>query len=152
MTTTIALLYYEFSVLFPQGFDVDDFQNRSYTFFGPGSEYDNPLITDYVAKQGMYLILDPLYTGNCFIYPRIDLGETGWPQLFFFFIISALTNIYPINTPWRNFSLKDFIKNYEAKIDPTGNSKLNRYPRWVSSISYQVEYKTLNKLFCTTFV
>lgn len=67
-----------------RSFDVDDFQNRSYTFFGPGSEYDNPLITDYVAKQ-------------------------------------ALTNIYPINTPWRNFSLKDFIKNYEAKIDPTGS-------------------------------
>ncbi|KAI7809917.1 selenoprotein J [Triplophysa rosa] len=66
------------------GLSVDDLQQRTYRFFGPGSEYDTPLNDPYRDKGA----------------PR--------PQL-------------PIEGPWRQASLKSFIKNVDAGKAETDN-------------------------------
>lgn len=65
------------------GLNVDDLKERTYRFFGPGSEYDTPLNDPYRDKGA----------------PR--------PQL-------------PIEGPWRQASLKSFIKNVDAGKAETG--------------------------------
>ncbi|KAL1280157.1 hypothetical protein QQF64_014757 [Cirrhinus molitorella] len=65
------------------GLNVEDLKQRTYKFFGPGSEYDTPVNDPYRDKGA----------------PR--------PQL-------------PIEGPWRQASLKSFIKNVDAGKAETG--------------------------------
>ncbi|KAK9979586.1 hypothetical protein ABG768_013008 [Culter alburnus] len=65
------------------GLNVEDLKQRTYKFFGPGSEYDTPVNDPYRDKGA----------------PR--------PQL-------------PIEGPWRQASLKSFIKNVDAGKEETG--------------------------------
>uniref|UniRef100_A0A8C2DQ85 Selenoprotein J n=1 Tax=Cyprinus carpio TaxID=7962 RepID=A0A8C2DQ85_CYPCA len=66
-----------------EGLNVEDLKQRTYKFFGPGSEYDTPVNDPYRDKGA----------------PR--------PQL-------------PIEGPWRQASLKSFIKNVDAGKPETG--------------------------------
>ncbi len=36
------------------GFDLSDFVKETYNHFGPGSEYDNPIVDNYTWKAGEY--------------------------------------------------------------------------------------------------
>eukprot|EP00062_Callorhinchus_milii_P003458 gi/632940757/ref/XP_007885488.1/ PREDICTED: crystallin J1B-like [Callorhinchus milii] len=67
-----------------KGLNVKDFTERSYAFFGPGSEYDTPINSLHRTKGG----------------PR--------PKL-------------PVNGPWRQGSIKEFLKNIEEGETPTGS-------------------------------
>ncbi|TRY93708.1 hypothetical protein DNTS_029411 [Danionella cerebrum] len=66
-----------------EGVNVEDLKQRTYKFFGPGSEYDTPVNDPYRDKGA----------------PR--------PQL-------------PIEGPWRQSSLKSFIRNVDAGMEETG--------------------------------
>ncbi|KAJ8278019.1 hypothetical protein GJAV_G00082890 [Gymnothorax javanicus] len=66
-----------------RGLDVDDLKQRTYKFFGPGSEYDTPVNDPYRDRGG----------------PKVQL---------------------PIEGPWRQASLKSFLKNMDAGKTETG--------------------------------
>ncbi|XP_013413375.1 crystallin J1A [Lingula anatina] len=67
-----------------KGFNLEDQKERTYKFFGPGSEYDDELNKDYKWKSGV--------------------GKN-----------------FPIKGPWKQFSMKHFLKRVEEGQAKTGS-------------------------------
>lgn len=105
-------------VLCRLGLNVEDLTQRTLKFFGPGSEYDTPVNNPYREKGGRPTVfLMSLW--------QLNYSKIWWCVYINVFIAGPRPQL-PIEGPWRQGSLKSFLKNIDAGKEETGKPATSR--------------------------